>query len=396
MKKGFTLIELLAVIIILGLIGLIVIPSITKLIRESRENLYTNQVRMIEESARKWGIANTDILSETENNYLSLSDLINAGFIEQDEVKDPRDSKTKMKGCIIITYNNQKSKYVYKYSDDECSAGNLLVSKFLSNNPGFGEYTLLYGENYFVGEDPNNWLLFGNNLWRVLKDSDEGIKIIFERSCTGTSIETCNGGEDGTIYDVTNMIYYDLDYNINTNKWNNEPNYFQEALDYWYDEIGLNESYIEPINWCLGATYDIYGFSDIRNSECEALSDTISNSGDYDATTNDISPIGLFTLTDIIIASDSIVSSFDNYSESPIKVSYLNKDYDFLTMTANADTPYDPIEYWGIRSYNSYGSWDISPERFNYWAEIRPVVNLRANTIYKGGEGTENDPYIIE
>ena len=55
MKKGFTLIELLGVIILLGLVGLIVIPSITKLIKDSRQDLYENQVRTIEESARKWG-----------------------------------------------------------------------------------------------------------------------------------------------------------------------------------------------------------------------------------------------------------------------------------------------------------------------------------------------------
>jgi len=38
---------------LLGLIGLLVIPSITKLIKDSRQNLYENQVKMIEESARK-------------------------------------------------------------------------------------------------------------------------------------------------------------------------------------------------------------------------------------------------------------------------------------------------------------------------------------------------------
>ncbi len=64
MRKGFTLIELLGVIILLGLVGLIVIPSITKLIKNSRQDLYENQVKMIEESARKWGIQNTEKLSK--------------------------------------------------------------------------------------------------------------------------------------------------------------------------------------------------------------------------------------------------------------------------------------------------------------------------------------------
>jgi hypothetical protein len=46
-------------------VGLIVVPSITKMIKDSRQKIYDNQVKMIEEVARKWGIQNTE-------NYLKL------------------------------------------------------------------------------------------------------------------------------------------------------------------------------------------------------------------------------------------------------------------------------------------------------------------------------------
>jgi hypothetical protein len=35
------------------------------------------------------GCSNTDLLSSTKTTYLDLSNLINKGFIEQDEIKDP-------------------------------------------------------------------------------------------------------------------------------------------------------------------------------------------------------------------------------------------------------------------------------------------------------------------
>ena len=48
-KKGFTLIELLAVIIILGVLLLIAVPSVSKYIQQSRQKTYaTNVAKMIE------------------------------------------------------------------------------------------------------------------------------------------------------------------------------------------------------------------------------------------------------------------------------------------------------------------------------------------------------------
>ncbi|MDD2434918.1 MAG: prepilin-type N-terminal cleavage/methylation domain-containing protein [Bacilli bacterium] len=38
--KGFTLVELLAVIVIIGLISLIIIPSITKVIKSAEKETY--------------------------------------------------------------------------------------------------------------------------------------------------------------------------------------------------------------------------------------------------------------------------------------------------------------------------------------------------------------------
>ncbi len=50
-KKGFTLIELLAVIIILGVIMLIAIPSVTRLINDSRKNAYVDTAKQIVKGA---------------------------------------------------------------------------------------------------------------------------------------------------------------------------------------------------------------------------------------------------------------------------------------------------------------------------------------------------------
>lgn len=121
MEKGFTLIELLAVIVLLGVIGYIAIPTSFKLILNSKQKLYETQVKVIEDSARKWGIENINELSETEKVYLSVEDLINEGIIEQRSIKDPRNANNEMNGCIIIEYNLTYSIYEYNYNDLSCS-----------------------------------------------------------------------------------------------------------------------------------------------------------------------------------------------------------------------------------------------------------------------------------
>ncbi|MDD2377724.1 MAG: prepilin-type N-terminal cleavage/methylation domain-containing protein [Bacilli bacterium] len=120
MKKGFTLIELLGVIILLGIIGTIAVPSITNLIKDSKQKVYDSQVLMIERTAKDWATENLERLSETEIIYLSLEELINNGYIEQTELRNPLNKNKIMNGCIVINYDNEYSKYQYKYADDPC------------------------------------------------------------------------------------------------------------------------------------------------------------------------------------------------------------------------------------------------------------------------------------
>ena len=53
-KNGFTLIELLAVIIILGVLMIIAIPSVTTYISNSRKSAYVNTAKEIISGARNF------------------------------------------------------------------------------------------------------------------------------------------------------------------------------------------------------------------------------------------------------------------------------------------------------------------------------------------------------
>ena len=54
MKKGFTLIELLGVVVVLGALVLIAMPTIKNVLNRNTDELYQRQIDGIEESARTW------------------------------------------------------------------------------------------------------------------------------------------------------------------------------------------------------------------------------------------------------------------------------------------------------------------------------------------------------
>ena len=114
-KKGFTLVELLAVIIILGILGLIVVPMVNDTIKEQKEKLYNRQLETIQSSAEGWSTKNSD------------TTLVNDGYLKNKDIKDPRNNKI-MSGCVSISYDEAHSQYVYDYIDsnedtyqNECS-----------------------------------------------------------------------------------------------------------------------------------------------------------------------------------------------------------------------------------------------------------------------------------
>lgn len=78
-KKGVTLVELLAVIVILGIIAAIAVPTIGGLIDRQRENAAKATYTSIEEQARLYAVDDAD-------GVFTLADLVTDGFDLKDNV----------------------------------------------------------------------------------------------------------------------------------------------------------------------------------------------------------------------------------------------------------------------------------------------------------------------
>lgn len=71
-NKAFTLIELMGVIIILGLLSLIAIPAISNILKTSQENVYSAQIKRIEDATNDWGLENMNRLPNSENGTVTI------------------------------------------------------------------------------------------------------------------------------------------------------------------------------------------------------------------------------------------------------------------------------------------------------------------------------------
>ena len=118
MKKGFTLVELLAVLVILGVITLVAVPSVITTNQKSVENEYNEFKKTVENAAEIYMETHIDQkpgVGETKS--ISVKVLKDAGFINSNLTNpktknvisdDDTISVKKENGTITYTYHPQE------------------------------------------------------------------------------------------------------------------------------------------------------------------------------------------------------------------------------------------------------------------------------------------------
>lgn len=187
---------------------------------------------------------------------------------------------------------------------------------------------------YYKGKVTDNYLYYSARLWRIMSFNDNGIKLITEDIQTSMVWSTENNYKNSYIYNWLNI----------TDK---------EHSGIFLNSLNNYKNYLIKHSWC----------TDIVTKDNQTCNDTLN---DY---------VGLI--------------SIEEYLKAGGIESYLNNNNYFWTINASENNVWYIFDKGGINDetnddtgYHNYG--------------VRPSIVLDINTPLYKGDGTKDNPYIIE
>ena len=122
-KNGYTLVEVLAVIIILGLLTAVIIPTVDAILESNKEKTYQLQIDMMLDALEDWGASNVFSLPTENGESLSktVGELKSEGFLEK-ELLNPKNNKC-VSNEMELTITKKNNKYVYTIKDNKIVDG---------------------------------------------------------------------------------------------------------------------------------------------------------------------------------------------------------------------------------------------------------------------------------
>ena len=422
-KNGFTLVELLAVIVILAVILVIAVPKITDTIKNSKIASFESSAKTIAAQAEKKKMEN-EILDNTNlincNNLVKLS---NSDYISCSIYFDSNNNALvtlygsgKFEGLQIINGTKENAKAEEIKAPVYGNAVNYVNGLYAYNasSNGLERDTTSDANIRYVGANPNNYVEFNGEAWRIIGVFGSNLKLVrddilttysFDNKTTAQGIETDYGTNDWTksyLREFLNDYYYGG--KTITCHSETSGSTATNATITCPDINKINDtakSMIQNTTWTLGGTtyktsnppYETYPVNELYESErgTKVYSGHATTSTDY---------IGL------IYPSDYGYASTDASCRQNLRagLTYTNNAYGGTPTCKNNNWLYKGVWYWTMSPFSSsaYNVFYVFSDGYlNYHSAVsrdcvRPSVYLKSNIKIVSGSGTSSDPYILE
>ncbi len=416
-RNAFTLIELLAVIVILAVILVIAIPRILDVIETSKKDSFKNSAQLIADSAEKKKVSDKllgkdeeitckDVAKINDEDYKSCIITFDSDGIAKVSIT----GKGKFDGLKITngTKENAEVKEITK------PTYGMKATEYITNLLEYDGEGLKIDNTSdqnirYYGSNPNNYVRFNNELWRIIGVFGNNVKLIRSEKLGDLSWDSSessvNGGwgvnewSQADLKNYLNTMYYD---GTSVTCYNGQNNQTTTCPTGTIDET--SKSLIDNHTWNTGAIeyntrIDTLAF---YKDERGNVTGKICNGG---ATCNDTVErttewpgyIGLPYATDYAYASGESICETNMVKQDSNNV-YICKNDNWMfkpntwywTMSPDANTSY-ANNVWSV-----YSDGDVSYSNAAYGGAVFPAIYLKSNILIESGNGISSDPYILK
>ena len=419
-KNAFTLIELLAVIVILAVILVISIPRILDVIETSKKDSFKNAAQLIADSAEKKKasyklldkyeeITCKDVAKINDEDYASCK----ISFDSEGNAKISILGKGKFKGLKITngTKENAEVKEITKPTHG------MKATEYITNLLEYdGEGLKIDNtsdENIrYYGSNPNNYVKFNNELWRIIGIFGDNVKLIRKDSLGSLSWDSSeasvnngwgvNEWSQSALKNYLNTMYYGgtsvtcydgqnkKEVTCPTNKLDNTA---KSLIDYHTWNTGAPNQRI-----LYNSTTQSYDTVEFYKAERGTENGKICTSGIYcndtvTRTTTWTGYIGLPYITDYAYASseNDCNTKIDRSSTYKCKNNnWMHRSNTIWYLSPGADPDFASY-VWGVNGGGNTDRGNVANP-----LSVSPTIYLKSNILIESGKGTSSNPYVLK
>ncbi len=421
-KSGFTLIELLAVIVILAVILVIAIPRILDVIETSKKDSFKNSAQLIADSAEKKKVSDKllgkdeeitckDVAKINDEDYASCI----ISFDSEGNAKVSITGKGKFDGLKITngTKENAEVKEITK------PTYGMKATEYITNLLEYDGEGLKIDNTpdqniRYYGSDPNNYVSFNNELWRIIGVFGNNVKLVRSEKLGDLSWDSSessinygygvNEWSQSDLKNYLNTMYYGgtsvTCYNGQNNTTTTCPtNRLDDASKTLIDNHTWNTGAIDGTDTTI-VNQETFALNTVPfyNAERGSVNGKICSSGiacndTVERTTTWTGYVGLPYITDYAYASSEsdCNTKIDNSSTYKCKNNnWMHKNDWYWTLSPFA-IPDDAGSVWVVG-----GDEGVSCNGAAFPLSAFPTIYLKSNVLIESGNGTSSNPYILK
>ena len=406
-KNGFTLVELLSIVVILGIIVVVALPQISGSIGSKKEKQYNKIVKIVENAGKVY------LTENVTRDSVSIDKLIESDYLTSG-LKNPINN-TPLTGCVKKITSDGVTKY--KYEVDNCPDENIFIVDHITNLYNDEETRIKDGlkkdntpdQNIrYYGSNPNNYVLFNNELWRIIGVFGNNVKLVRSESLGSLSWDSSessvnegwgvNEWSQADLKNYLNTMYYGGDTTVKCYDGQNKKEVTCPTNK--LDET--SKSLIDKHTWNTGAidyntrTNTLAFYKDERGKQTGKICNGGAGCNDtVERTTEWTGYIGLPYATDYAYASSESVCE-TNMQKQDSSNNYICKNNNWMQRSTWA-WYFSPFVDGSFARY----AWCVSGDGVAYGNRaansiaVAPSIYLKSNVLIESGNGTSTDPYEL-